>query len=396
MGHHAGKKSSIVPLIDRLNKYPVGLPDSEKLREILRLLFSEEEAYLASRFPLEETTLAELAKATSIPTEALRPVLGKMVDKGLVMDLPYEGEIYYLLLPGLIGFFEFTFMKNRSDLPLEKIARLMQEYMHDNPREGMAREFFDSKTPLTRTLVYEDRVPVSSQVTSYENARDIIRQAGFGAVGICYCRHKKHHLGQDCTKAAPMEGICISLGSGAKFLVRRGFAQERSVDELLAVLDQARGLGLTHVTDNIRDKPSFICNCCSCCCELMAGVQAGYFEGIGKSPFLVKIEEQRCTGCGLCVKTCNVRALEMKDESQPVTLRDQVCLGCGACLPVCGREALTLIDRHQKQNLPLNRREMMKRRLLERGRATPFVISGVKKKIKRLVKRKPQNGSRIP
>ena len=28
--------------------------------------------------------------------------------------------VYYLLLPGLIGFFEFTFMKNRTDLPLER------------------------------------------------------------------------------------------------------------------------------------------------------------------------------------------------------------------------------------------------------------------------------------
>ena len=30
MGHHLGSKSSIVPLIDRLNRYPVGLVDSDK------------------------------------------------------------------------------------------------------------------------------------------------------------------------------------------------------------------------------------------------------------------------------------------------------------------------------------------------------------------------------
>ena len=52
MGHQVGSKSSIVPLIDRLNKYPVGLPDSDKLRQILSLLFSVEEAFIASRFPL--------------------------------------------------------------------------------------------------------------------------------------------------------------------------------------------------------------------------------------------------------------------------------------------------------------------------------------------------------
>ena len=64
MGHHQDAKDSIVPLIDRLNRYPIGLPDSDKLRQILAILFSEDEAYVASRFPLQEATIKELARAT--------------------------------------------------------------------------------------------------------------------------------------------------------------------------------------------------------------------------------------------------------------------------------------------------------------------------------------------
>ena len=395
MGHHVGSKNSIVPLIDRLNKYPVGLPDSEKLREILSLLFAENEAFIASRFPLEETTLEELAKVTAISSEELLPQLEQMCDKGLVMDLPYEGQVYYLLMPGLIGFFEFTFMKNRTDLPKEKIARLMQEYMHENPREGMAKEFFDSKIPLTRSLVYEDKIPVSSTVTSYENAREIIQSAGYGAVGICYCRHKKHHLGEDCKKGAPMEDICISLGTGAKFLVRRGFAKEQTPEQLLEVLDRARKLNLTHITDNIRLKPSFICNCCSCCCELLAGVQAGYYDGIAKAPFILQVDEELCNSCGLCIKACNVAALEISGAKKPVQLREQVCLGCGACISVCNQGALSMVEREETYLPPLHRTEMMKKRLFERGRATPFIASGVKKKIKKLIKGNPKR-TKIP
>jgi len=391
MGHHVGSKNSIVPLIDRLNKYPVGLPDSEKLREILSLLFAENEAFIASHFPLEEATLEELTQATSIPGVDLLPQLERMCDKGLVMDLPYEGETYFLLLPGLIGFFELTFMKNRTDLPKEKISRLMQEYLYENPREGMAKEFFDSRTPLTRALVYEDNIPVSSTVTSYENAQEIIKNAGYGAVGICYCRHKKHHLGEDCAKGAPMEDICISLGTGAKFLVRRGFAKEQTAEQLLQVLERARKLNLTHITDNIRQKPSFICNCCSCCCELLAGVQAGYSEGVAKAPFILKIDEELCNSCGLCIKACNVAALKIDEIKQPVRLQEQVCLGCGACISVCHQGALSMVDRNENYTPPLNRREMMKKRLLERGRATPFVVSGIKKKIRKIVKGKPKN-----
>ncbi|WP_321393251.1 4Fe-4S binding protein [uncultured Desulfuromusa sp.] len=394
MGHHVGSKNSIVPLIDRLNKYPVGLPDSDKLREILSLLFAENEAFIASRFPLQEATLEELTKATAIPAEDLLPQLERMCDKGLVMDLPYEGEVYYLLMPGLIGFFEFTFMKNRTDLPKEKIARLMQEYMHENPRNGMAKEFFDSKTPLTRALPYEDKIPVSSTVTSYENAREIINNAGYGAVGLCYCRHKKHHLGEDCQKGAPMEDICISLGTGAKFLVRRGFAKEQTPEQLLEILDRARALNLTHITDNIRQKPSFICNCCSCCCELLAGVQAGYTDGIAKAPFILQIDENLCNSCGLCVQACNVAALEVVAAKQPVRLQKQVCLGCGACISVCKQKALSMVAREETYLPPLNRTEMMKKRLFERGRATPFIVSGIKKKIKKLIKGKPERTNR--
>lgn len=387
MGHHVGSKSSIVPLIDRLNKYPVGLPDHGKLREILALLFTEEEAYIASLFPLEEATLTELVEATRIPPAELLLQLEQMCDKGLVMDLPYEGENYYLLMPGLIGFFEFTFMKsNRTDLPREKVARLMQEYLYENPQRGMAREFFDSKIPLTRALPYEDYIPVSSTITSYESAQKIIKNADYGAVGICYCRHKKHHLDKDCKKGAPMEDICISLGHGAKFLVRRGFAKEQTADELLAILEQARTLNLTHITDNIREQPSFICNCCSCCCELLIGVQAGYHDGIAKAPFILKIDEQLCNSCGLCVKACNVAALNVPEKKEPVRMKSDVCLGCGACIPVCKQQALTLVERKKRYIPPRNRKEMMVKRLLERRRLTPFVVSHVKKKIKKIIR----------
>ena len=75
MGHHLGSKSSIVPLIDRLNKYPIGLVDSDKLREILSLLFDEREAFVASRFPLEEAILPELVRLTKIPEGELLPLL---------------------------------------------------------------------------------------------------------------------------------------------------------------------------------------------------------------------------------------------------------------------------------------------------------------------------------
>lgn len=386
MGHLLRSKSALVPLIDRLNRYPIGLVDSAKLREILALLFDEREAFVASRFPLREATLGELAAATSIPTGQLGTILESMASKGLVMDMPYAGTTYYLLMPGLIGFMEFTFMRQRGNLPMEKLARLMSDYLHEDGQQGQAGEFFGGRTPLTRALVYEDQIPVDSRITSYENARQIIRDADFRAVTMCYCRHKKAHLGQACRKGAPVEGICMVLGEGARFLVRRGFAEERSEEAMLGTLDLARSLGLTHVTDNVRERPSFLCNCCRCCCELMAGVQMGFADGIAKTPFLATIDPARCDYCGECLKTCNVKCIGLADEARGLP-RDErraavdtaVCLGCGACLPTCEQRAITLVPRPHRTTPPHSKAALLARILWEKGRLTPFVVEGLKR-----------------
>ena len=385
MGHH-GAKENLVPLIDRLNQYPIGLFDNEKLRQILAHLFSDEEAYVASRFPLQEATLGELQRATKINKKILLPILETMADKGLVMDLQYGKTTYYLLMPGLIGFFEFTFMKQRADLPVAELAQLMTEYLYEDPEQGQAREFFGSKTQLTRSLPYEEYIPVSSVVTSYESAREIIKQSSFGAVGQCYCRHKKEHLNETCDKEAPTQGICISLGTAAKFMSRRGFAEKKTKEELLQVIDTAREHNLTHITDNIRHKPSFICNCCSCCCELLGGVLMGYTDGVAKANYTLEVNRESCLGCGICNKVCNVKALDLtplvKGEKRKLKIAEDVCLGCGACISACKTESLSLKPM-QRPPTPERKKDLFVKILKEKKRFTPFLVQGVKTKVLR-------------
>ena len=388
MGHLLSSKSSLIPLIDRLNRYPIGLVDSEKLREILTILFTEQEALIASRFPLEEATLDELSRSMKLEASVLQPQLESMANKGLVMDLPYSGTTYYLLMPGLIGFMEFTFMRNRTDLPMKKLATLMTEYLAENGRDGQAGEFFGSKTQLTRTLVYKEHIPTDSRITRYEDAQQIIRDADFCAVTHCYCRHKKEHLGKTCRKGAPVEETCMVLGSGARFLVRRGFAKEKTKEELLDTLAKAKSLNLTHVTDNIRSKPSFLCNCCRCCCELMAGVQMGFQDGLAKTPFIAVIDETRCDYCGDCIKTCNVKCIGLPRERRTSDKSDrrakidpEVCLGCSACISVCEKDAIKLVPREDYRIPPKNKGRMFTRILWEKGRLSPFVVSRIKRKL---------------
>ena len=189
----------------------------------------------------------------------------------------------------------------------------MSEYLHEQGPEGQGAEFFGSRYPLTRALVVRDQIPVSSRITAYEDARRIIADGGLPRRDPVLLPPQEGTPGKPCRKGAPVEGICMVLGEGARFLVRRGFAEERDQATMLATLEQARALGLTHVTDNVRERPSFICNCCRCCCELMAGVQAGFTDGIAKTPFIAEVDAARCDYCGDCLKTCNVKCIGLAE-----------------------------------------------------------------------------------
>ncbi len=59
---------------------------------------------------------------------------------------------------------------------------------------------------------------------------------------------------------------------------------------------------------------------------------------------IVKIDEELCNGCGLCVIPCAERAIELVDGKARV-LREELCDGAGFCLGVCPTGALSIEER---------------------------------------------------
>jgi MinD superfamily P-loop ATPase len=59
---------------------------------------------------------------------------------------------------------------------------------------------------------------------------------------------------------------------------------------------------------------------------------------------IVKIDEDLCTGCGLCVTPCAEGAIEIIDGKAKV-MKDELCDGAGFCLAVCPEGALTVEKR---------------------------------------------------
>ena len=59
---------------------------------------------------------------------------------------------------------------------------------------------------------------------------------------------------------------------------------------------------------------------------------------------IIKINKEKCIGCGLCVSSCHEGAIGMV-EGKAELLRDDYCDGLGNCLPVCPTEAITFEER---------------------------------------------------
>ncbi|HNX66275.1 MAG TPA: mercury methylation ferredoxin HgcB [Bacteroidales bacterium] len=53
------------------------------------------------------------------------------------------------------------------------------------------------------------------------------------------------------------------------------------------------------------------------------------------------LDENKCTGCGLCIKVCPHNVFELSDRKAHIVRRD-FCMECGACALNCACKAITV------------------------------------------------------
>lgn len=84
------------------------------------------------------------------------------------------------------------------------------------------------------------------------------------------------------------------------------------------------------------------CLTCGPCLSCKACISIG-FE---KSLYAVHVDENRCSGCGICVNTCNYDSAQLKEVGgRLVSITDMFkCKSCGMCVVACPSQARRLVD----------------------------------------------------
>jgi Pyruvate/2-oxoacid:ferredoxin oxidoreductase delta subunit len=379
---HMGSKQVYKDLRAKLDKMPVGAPGDTTIYDILRLIYTPEEAEIVSKMPLRFVGLESLARRVEMSPEKLRPKLEAMADKGLLLDINFGKKTMYMIVPTVVGIFEFSMMRIRDDIDQKKLAELIYHYMIEEP------DFFgqfDKNTQTTpfRTLIHEEVIPQDyAEILDWERASYLVENAGSWGVGLCHCRHVAHHKGEDCQKFK-MDS-CLMVGSSVDYMVRHKLAREIDQQEAKALLEETRDAGMVHIADNVRQRPSFICNCCGCCCEVLQGFKK--FESFGNtfsSNFEATTDDQACTGCKKCQKACPVDAIEMLEKPRTIKgkrykrlaqIDRESCIGCGVCAFQCKFDSLKMVARPQRRVTPVNTIARLVTIALEQGKMSELMF----------------------
>ena len=259
------------------------------------------------------------------------------------------------------------------------MAEALHAYTRLDP--AFANEAFGRDTKVGRALVHEDAISDEPlpDVLDWERATAVVGKARAWAVSLCFCRHEAEHLGKACD--APME-ICLSLNGGAEFVVRRGFGRAIPRDEALRILADSRARGLVQLADNVMSRPTFVCNCCGCCCEQLQGVSRHGLAAVNPSGFEPRRDADACAGCSRCARACPVArdrdgpAPRGRRERRSALAPDidlERCIGCGVCASSCHKKALSMA-RVARPRVPANAVERVVRMALERGQLADLLV----------------------
>ncbi len=340
-------------LASELDRLPGAFPRTKSRIElqILRKIFSPEEALLASNMSGNSETADAIAARVSQPVEEVEPVLKSMSRRGIIWSSRKDGVRNFRLAPFIVGIWEEQWEDMDHDL-----AHMCEHYFMEGGIAGIMRP-----SPAVNRVVPAQQAVKTEIIMPYDDIKALLMQAKRFGLRDCICR-KQQDLVDKRKCDFPLD-VCLN------FTMADGSARPHDItrEEALNILDRAEEIGLVHTVNNVVKGVYYVCNCCGCCCGILRGItEFGVENSVAKANYYAVIDPDLCTVCGVCEDRCQVGACTIEDVA---VIDLSKCIGCGICVTGCPGDAMHLELRPDAEIVhpPDSPKEWEEQRLRNRG-----------------------------
>lgn len=287
-------------------------------------------------------TVQELSEKTGLAEADIQAILDDMFLKGIIYKSKKPDAIRYYRFKHILQFHDANILTPGIT---KEVIDLWREF---NKAEWPATHQFIEEVlpaPAARVIPVNESVSSEAQVMPFDDIGELVNSARRIAVVNCTCRVVEGDCG------LPLEN-CIQLNKAADYTVERGTGREITQEETLAILEEARRVGLVHVVDNRRANGHIICNCCRDCCVNWPDPKNYRQKFAAPSRFTASVNMDLCSACETCVDRCFFDAIVMNDAGDLAVVDEKKCLGCGVCQVTCDDGAISLIEKRAVEFVP--------------------------------------------
>lgn len=351
-------------LADAMDAQPAGFTRTPNKLEIklLELVFTPEEALVASTMSRTLETAKEIAARVGLPEEEVIVLLESMIPrrmvradtvaletgvKGLGKVEATPGQAAqasvkkYRLQPFLVGWYE-SYLQEGKPTSTE-FAKTYEQYII----EGGGEKVFCPRPGPQGVIPYRGSLKPEWLKREPHNDIDAHFQRHDRFLVIdCVCKKEKVYAhGKSCS--LPLKR-CGFVGMPPAVPLSENVISREEAIKLWKELD-AMG---TMVVEGFygftmgAEEPQFVggCHCCGCCCSILNAARlAPLAETIQRANYRVVKDYDKCHACGECVRRCQFFAHAVNESSGAMPRYDRArCVGCGSCGQGCPTGALQL------------------------------------------------------
>ncbi|HIE34509.1 MAG TPA: CoB--CoM heterodisulfide reductase iron-sulfur subunit A family protein, partial [Candidatus Altiarchaeales archaeon] len=98
------------------------------------------------------------------------------------------------------------------------------------------------------------------------------------------------------------------------------------------------GIFIAGACQGPKDIPDTVAQAEAAASEALALIDKGYVE---MEPNVAVIDEERCSGCKICIGLCPYTAISFDEEKKVSVINEALCKGCGVCVAACPSKAIS-------------------------------------------------------